>query len=113
MNNQLKMNNHILGKKAPEQRCEDKKCPFHGQLKVKKETYEGVIVKKDVNHTATISWERPFYVPKYERFEMRRSKMRVHNPACLDAPVGAKVLVAKSRPLSKTKNHVIISVVKS
>jgi len=104
------MRKEVLGMKAPEKPCLDSKCPFHGKIEVRKELQKGVVIKKDVNHSATISWERPFYVPKYERYEVRRSKMRVHNPPCLDAPLGSVVVAAKTRPLSKTKNHVIISV---
>ena len=104
------MTKTILGIKGPEKSCEDKKCPFHGEINVKKELSEGIVIKKDINHSATISWEKPYHVPKYERFEMRRYKLRVHNPACIDAAVGAAVTVAKTRPLSKTKDHVIIAV---
>ena len=102
------MKSEILGVKAPENTCTDGKCPFHGNISVKNEVLTGTVVKKDVNRSATIEWFKSSYVPKYERYEMRRRKMRVHNPACLDAPVGEKVLIARTRPLSKTKHHVII-----
>ena len=94
------MKSEILGVKAPENTCTDGKCPFHGSISVKNELLTGTVVKKDVNRSATIEWFKSSYVPKYERYEMRRRKMRVHNPACLDAPIGEKV--------SKTKHHVII-----
>ncbi|MEW5897040.1 MAG: 30S ribosomal protein S17, partial [Nanoarchaeota archaeon] len=68
--------------------------------------------RKDTNKSATIEWLRPFYVPKYERFEIRRSRLRVHNPPCIDAQVGQSVLVARTRSLSKTKNHVILQITK-
>lgn len=106
------MKQEILGVKAPKDNCTDQKCPFHGQLNVKTELSKGIIVKKDANHSATIEWKRSYYVPKYERYEMRRSRLRVHNPPCLDAKVGQEVIAAKTRPLSKTKNHVIIKIVK-
>jgi len=100
----------LFGAKAPEKACTDKKCPFHGEINVKKEFFRGKVIKKDINHSATIEWSKSFYVPKYERYEMRRSRMRVHNPPCLDAKIGQEVLAAKTRPMSKTKNHVIIQV---
>ncbi len=102
------MKSEILGVKAPASTCTDGKCPFHGKVSVKTEVLTGTVIKKDVNRSATIEWFKSSYVPKYERYEMRRRKMRVHNPACLDAPVGEKVLIARTRPLSKTKHHVII-----
>lgn len=106
------MKQEILGVKAPKKICTDKKCPFHGQLSVKKELFRGVVIKKDMHHSATIEWTRSYYIPKYERYEMRRSRLRVHNPPCLEAQVGQRVLAAKTRPLSKTKHHVVIQILK-
>ncbi|HIJ12021.1 TPA: 30S ribosomal protein S17 [Candidatus Woesearchaeota archaeon] len=107
------MTTTILGVKAPTKKCTDGNCPFHGSLNVKKETFKGTVIKRDSNHTATIEWFRPRLVPKYERYEIRRSRMRVHNPACVDAQVGQPVFVVRTRPLSKTKNAVILSVLVS
>lgn len=98
----------VLGIAAPEKACTDGKCPFHGKLSVTKELFRGKIVRKDLNRTATIEWHKSHYLPKYERYEIRRHRLRVHNPGCLDAAVGEEVLAAKTRPLSKTKHHVII-----
>lgn len=104
------MKSEILGIKAPNKECTDKKCPFHGDINVKREFFTGKVVKKDISHSATIEWFRSNYVHKYERYELKRSRLRVHNPACLNAEVGQEVLVAKTRPLSKTKHHVIIQI---
>lgn len=105
------MRQEVLGVKAPKAKCTDKNCPFHGQLAVKKELFKGKVVKKDINRSATIEWFRSVKVPKYERYEIKRSRMRTHNPACIDAKIGQDVIVARTRPLSKTKNHVIIEVI--
>lgn len=105
------MTKEILGVKAPKNNCTDQKCPFHGQINVKNELFKGKVIKKDINRSATIEWTRPYFVPKFERYEVRRSRMRVHNPGCIDAGIGQEVLVAKTRPLSKNKNHVIIKII--
>ena len=105
------MTKEILGVKAPKNNCTDQKCPFHGQINVKNELFKGKVIKKDINRSATIEWTRPYFVPKFERYEVRRSRMRVHNPGCIDAGIGQNVLVAKTRPLSKNKNHVIIKII--
>ena len=102
------MKKELLGAKAPEKECTDKKCPFHGEITVKEEIFTGKVVKKDLNRSATIEWEKSSYVPKYERYEVRRKRLRVHNPVFVDAQVGDIVVAAKTRPLSKTKHHVII-----
>lgn len=57
-----------------------------------------------------MEWMRTYPVPKYERYELRRSRIHVHNPPCIDAKVGQSVLAARVRPLSKTKHHVILGV---
>lgn len=106
------MKNELLGFKAPRKNCTDPKCPFHGKLNVKKELLRGKVIKKDSHRSATLEWSRLHYIPKYERFELRRSRLRVHNPLCLDAQLGQEVIAARTRPLSKTKNHVIITILK-
>ncbi len=52
------------------------------------------------------------YLKKYERYELRRSKVHAHNPECIDAKVGDRVLVAETRPISKTKSWVVVAVTK-
>src|SRR3989338_3781652 len=110
----MKVRKEVLGIPAPQRAFDSqyyyKNCPFTGGLVVKKELLTGRVIKKDTNKSATIEWNRPFFVPKYERFALRRSRLRVHNPPCLDAQVGQQVLVAGTRPLSKTKHHVIIQI---
>ncbi len=104
------MKTTLFGISAPKKECADKKCPFHSTVSVKSEFYNGRIIRKDTHHSATIEWYRKYYVPKYERYETRRSRIRVHNPACIDAQVGQRVLVARTRPLSKMKNFVVLKV---
>lgn len=104
------MKQEIFGIPAPQKECMDKKCPFHGEVTVKGEMVKGKVIKKDINRTATIEWFRPYFIPKYERYEIRRSRIRTHNPACINAGIGHEVVVARTRPLSKTKNHTIIQI---
>lgn len=105
----------ILGVQAPKQKANDeasdKNCPFYGQLNVKKANLVGTVIKKDASGSATIEWVRSKFVPKYERYQFRRSRIRVHNPASINAQLGEKVLVARTRPISKSKHHVIIKVI--
>ena len=97
------MKKEIFGIKAPTKDCTDKNCPFHGQVNVKKEFVRGTVIKRDSHGSATIEWERSYFIPKYERYATKKAKLRVHNPHCIDAQVGQKVLAARSRPLSKSK----------
>ena len=93
---------------APTKECTDKKCAFHGNIKIRGRTFTGIIIKKDVHRSATVEWTRKIKIPKYERFEKKRTKIHVHNPPCMDANEGDIVKVMECRPLSKTKNFIII-----
>lgn len=97
-----------FGIAAPSSSCNDVKCPFHGNLKVKGRTFTGIVVKSLAQKTATVEWERKHYIPKYERYERRWTKLHVHNPPCINAEDGDIVVIMECRPLSKTKHFVIV-----
>ncbi len=103
-----KIKNIGINVKPPKNECEDKKCPFHGNLKPRGRIFTGVVLAKDAHRTATIEWSYSIPIPKYERSETRRTKVHAHNPSCINAEVGNIVRIAETRALSKTKNFVII-----
>ena len=92
----------------PKETCNDNKCPFHGSLKLRGRSFSGLVITTDVHKSSVVEWERRFYIPKYERHEKRRSRVRAHNPSCINAKEGDFVTVYECRPLSKTKHFVII-----
>lgn len=96
----------------PKEKCEDKNCPFHGSLKLRGRIFQGRVISKDTHGSAVIQWERQHYIPKYERYEKRSSKIAVHNPKCLDIQKGDNVKVIETRPISKRKHFVIIQKIK-
>ncbi len=98
--------------KEPSKSCEDKNCPFHSTIKLRGRTFSGKIVSKDTHRTAKITWSRIHPIPKYERFEYRKSGAMVHSPACLDLEVGDMVKAVECKPISKTKKFVIIDKIK-
>ena len=89
-------------------KCDDKKCPFHGKVTLHGRRFSGKVISKDAHKTATVMWYRKVYIPKYERRMTKRTKLRVHNPPCINADIGDDVIIAETRPLSKTKHFVII-----
>ncbi len=96
-------------KNAPKEKCEDDPyCPYHGDLKVRGRVFEGTVVSDRMNKAIVI--ERRFIqlVPKYERYEKKKSKLTAHNPHCINAKIGDRVRVAECRPISKTKKFVVI-----
>lgn len=93
---------------APKQKCSDVKCPFHGNLSVRGRRFTGTVISTKMRKTAVVEFERLNFLKKYERYEKRRTKLKVHNPECINAKDGGIVEVMECRPLSKTKNFVII-----
>lgn len=94
--------------KPPEKECTDENCPFHGTLPVRGKILEGNVVSSKMSKTVIVERDYLHSIPKYERYERRRSRTAAHNPACIDAKKGDKVKIAECRPLSKTKYFVVI-----
>ena len=94
--------------KLPQNKCSDKNCPFHGSLSCRGRSFTGIIISDKMHKTAVVEWIRWHYLTKYERYEKRRTKLKAHNPDCINAKKGDIVKIIECRPLSKTKNFVII-----
>ncbi|WP_255148843.1 30S ribosomal protein S17 [Halorarius halobius] len=97
-----------LNVSEPEEACSDENCPFHGELAVRGQTLEGTVASTDMEKTVVVEREYDVKVPKYDRLMKRRSRVSAHHPDCLDLAVGDTVRIAETRPLSKTKSHVVI-----
>jgi len=95
-------------KKENKSTCEDTNCPIHGSLSCRGKTLSGVVTAAKMHRTAIIEFERRVHLPKFERYEKRKTKIKVHNPDCINAEKGDIVKVHECRPLSKTKHFVII-----
>lgn len=97
-----------LETRSKKEGCDDKKCPFHGKISLRGRIFTGIIVSSKAHKTATVEWVRKQHIPKYERYEKKRTKIHVHNSPCINAHKGDKVKIMETRPLSKTKHFVII-----
>jgi len=85
-------------------------CPFHGELSVRGQTLEGTVASAKMDRTVVVEREYDVYVPKYDRYMKRRSRVPAHVPGVLDPREGDEVRIAECRPLSKTKSHVVVQV---
>ena len=94
--------------KKPKKTCDDKNCPFHGQLSIRGRTLEGVIVSAKMDKTVIVRRDYLYYVPKFKRYERRHSHIPAHNPPCINAKEGDRVRIAECRPISKTVSFVVI-----
>lgn len=99
-----------FGTQAPKETCTDKNCPFHGTLKTRGKQFTGTIVSDKMQHSVKVEWLGWRYIPKYERYKKTRTSVIAHNPDCVNAVEGDMVRISECRPLSKTKNFVVIKV---
>ena len=97
-----------IAEETPKQPCADAKCPFHGRLPVRGRQFVGTITSTKMKKTAVIEFDRLYFLKKYERYEKRKTRLKIHNPECINAKEGDIVKIAECRPLSKTKNFVVV-----
>ena len=94
--------------KVPQKACTDEHCPFHGSLSVHGRMFIGKVISDKMSKSVTVSWDRTIFVPKYERYEKQRSKVKAHNPECISVKAGDIVKIMNCRPISKTKHFVVV-----
>ena len=113
----IKMENKEKQKNIEEESivCTDRFCPIHGsdKLKLRGRIFEGIVIKK-LPDRVTIEMERMFKVPKYERYEKRKTKIHARLPFCMknDLDVGDLIEISETRPISKTINFVVTKIIK-
>lgn len=95
---------------ATDKTCMDKQCPHHGSVRTHGRTFVGTVIEAKMQKTATVEWPRTRYIQKYERTATERSRVKAHNPSCIEAKKGDIVKIQECRPLSKTKTFVIVEV---
>ncbi len=96
----------------PAKSCSDRHCPFHGFAKLRGRLFTGEVVKDVFHNTATIQFVRQYFIPKFERYEKRRTRIKAHVPPCFEVKKGSVIKIMETRPISKTKNFVTIEVVR-
>ena len=101
-------NTGIPVKNLPKTTCNDPNCPYHGHIKLRGRIFAGTVISDKMELGATVEWPYTRAIPKYERYMRRKSKVSVHNPACIKTHKGDSVRIAECRPLSKSKKFVII-----
>ena len=94
--------------KKPKKSCNDKNCPFHGDLSIRGRVLEGSVVSAKMDRTVIVERDYLQYVPKFIRHERRHSRIPSHNPPCIEAEEGNRVKIAECRPISKTVSFVVV-----
>jgi small subunit ribosomal protein S17 len=99
-----------FGIESPSRTCDDVNCPFHGTLKTRGKQFTGKVVSDKMQKAVIVQWIGWRRIPKYERYRKTKTKVVAHNPPCIDAKEGDIVKILECRPLSKTKNFVVVHV---
>jgi len=79
---------------APKQSCNDKDCPFHGNLRCRGRVFTGVVLSTKMHKTAIVEWNRIQYVQKFERYEKKRTRVKAHVPPCINIKDGEVVKIS-------------------
>lgn len=96
--------------KPPTKSCNDPRCPWHGSLPVRGRLIEGVVKSSRALKMVVVEREYYHYVPKYMRYEARRSRIHAYAPPCVIVRPGDRVVIGETRPLAKTVSFVILEV---
>jgi small subunit ribosomal protein S17 len=99
--------------KKPKKTCDDMNCPFHGELPVRGRVLEGTVVSAKMDKTVIVERDYLSYISKFKRYERRRSRIPSHKPPCIDVKEGDRVVIAESRPISKTVGFVVVEKVEA
>lgn len=95
--------------------CKDRLCPEHGdkKLKMRGRTFEGIVIRK-FDTRVTIQFERMLKLPKYERYEKRKTKIHARLPGCMknDIAVGDLIQITETRPISKMIHFVVSKIIR-
>ncbi len=92
--------------------CNDIRCPIHGSLKTRGNSFEGTVVSDRNQRTVIVIRDYIAPLRKYERQLRKRSSIPAHNPPCISAKRGDTVTVEECRRISKTKAFVVTSIIK-
>lgn len=76
-------------------------------LSPKLKSHEGRVVSAKMAKAVVVEWERRVYIPKYERYLTKKTKIHAHVPEHLDIKEDDKVKVQACRPISKTIHHIV------
>lgn len=102
-----------LAETLKDKKCQDRDCPFHGNLKFRGRTFKGTVTKKFPKRIV-IEFERMIYIRKYERYAKKRTKIHARLPICIEdeIQIGDYIKVQECRPLSKIIHFVVVDKIK-
>ena len=74
---------------------------------VNRRVLRGVVVAANMQNTVTVAVDRYVKHPKYKKYQRRTKKYLVHDASGV-TPVGTKVSIQETAPISKRKHFTIL-----
>lgn len=74
-------------------------------------TFQGKVMKKFPNRVA-IEFERTVYIPKYERYMRKKTRLHARLPQNIRVEIGDLIRVRECRPLSKIIHFIVVDIIK-
>lgn len=74
-------------------------------------SFQGVVTKI-FGRRAVVEFERTVYVPKYERFAKKKTRLHARIPEGMNLEVGDYVKIRETRRLSKIVNFLVIEIMR-
>lgn len=94
--------------KAPKTVCDDVHCPYHGNLPLRGQSFDVVVISNRMQRTAVVQRQMTRTHPKYERQLKTTHRYLAHSPTCINAQIGETVRIMECRPISKKKSFTIV-----
>ncbi len=92
----------------PKRECNDRHCPFHGELSIRGKLFDGKVTGNKAKQTITLQKDAPIYFSKFKRYARGKNIIHAHVPGCMDVKMGDNVLTAECRPISKSVSYVVV-----
>jgi small subunit ribosomal protein S17 len=89
-----------------------KESQSRDNFSIRGNVFEGKVISAKAQKTITVQRELTHYISKYERYKKVYSKIKAHVPEGIEVEEGDIVRIGETRKISKTKNFVLIKVVK-
>ena len=102
------MRNIGINIEKPTRDCNDRNCPFHGQVSIRGKLIQAKLIKTKARHTAVVQKEFFHYIKKYMRYEKRRRNIIAHISSCIDVADNDNVVIGECRPLTKNISFVVL-----
>ncbi len=69
-------------------------------------SFKGIVVKKFPTRVV-VEFERVVFIPKYERYSKKKTRLHARLPPGLEVNVNDYVKIVECRPLSKIIHHIV------